>query len=176
MRACFQAHRSGIPNALPDTVGRGSANFRQPLLHDTRLRPPNVAVSGRTSEVALPSSAFPLEGGSSNFLVTGHLLEVGPLSRGAKLEPLSNPLQVGLRFLQHPLPAALSVCLTACFLIGLSMRELRAYYVPREYPMDGLGLASPPVVLSSAVAENVTTTPAHEPFGPSLSASLACSL
>jgi len=37
--------------------------------------------------------------------VIQHPLEVCPLARGAKLEPLSCPLQAGLRFFQHPLPA-----------------------------------------------------------------------
>ena len=77
-------------------------------------------------------------------LVTGHLLSVCPLSRGAKIEPLSNPLQIGLRFLQHPLPAALSVGLAAHFLTGLSMRELRAYYVSSKDHLNDLGPISTP--------------------------------
>lgn len=32
-------------------------------------------------------------------------MEVGPLSRGAIFQPLSNPLQTDLRFLHPPLPA-----------------------------------------------------------------------
>jgi hypothetical protein len=47
------------------------------------------------------------------------LLEVCPLSRGANLEPLSAPLQRGIRFLQHPLPAIPSVGLAT----ALPVRE-----------------------------------------------------
>jgi hypothetical protein len=39
-------------------------------------------------------------------------VEVGPLSRGVILQPLSAPLKGGLRFLHHPLPAASLYCLT----------------------------------------------------------------
>jgi hypothetical protein len=49
----------------------------------------------------------------------------------------------------------------------------RAYHVPR-LQLDGLGLASTPVALSSAAAELGAAAPVHAPFGPSLSASLAC--
>jgi len=68
------------------------------------------------------------------------LPEVGPLSRGAKFERLSNPLQVGLRFLWHPLPAALSAHLAVRFPDGAR----RAYYVSRKYPLNDLGPISTP--------------------------------
>ena len=71
------------------------------------------------------------------------LPEVGPLSRGAKSERLSNPLQVGFRFLWHPLPAALSVHLTVHFPDG----ELQAYYVSRKYHLNDLGPISTPEAL-----------------------------
>ena len=73
----------------------------------------------------------------------GHLREVCSLSRGAKFEPLSNSLQVGLRFLQHPLPAPPWAHLTVRF-PGFP-GERRAYHVPLEY-LRGLGLAYLPVV------------------------------
>jgi hypothetical protein len=41
-----------------------------------------------------------------------HQREVCPLARGVMLQPLSGPLQVGIRFLPLPLPAALSGPLT----------------------------------------------------------------
>jgi hypothetical protein len=40
-------------------------------------------------------------------------LEVCPLARGAKFEPLSGPLQTGFRFFQRPLPADLWASLAA---------------------------------------------------------------
>jgi hypothetical protein len=58
------------------------------------------------------------------------LMEVGPLSRGAKLEPLSNPLQVGFRFLHHPVPATSSACLAAY--LPLLKENLRACLVPYQ--------------------------------------------
>ena len=41
-------------------------------------------------------------------------------------------------------------------------------------PMCGLGSACPPVAFLSACREGEARTPSHVPFGPSLSASLAC--
>jgi hypothetical protein len=43
-----------------------------------------------------------------------HQREVCPLSGGVMLQPLSSPLQVGIRLLPPPLPAAPSVGLAAC--------------------------------------------------------------
>jgi hypothetical protein len=59
-------------------------------------------------------------------------VEVGPLSRGVTFEPLSEPLQPGVRFLHDPLPALPIASLT----IRLPAREqprraeIRAYPVP----------------------------------------------
>ena len=75
-----------------------------------------------------------------------HPVEVCPLSRGVMLpteaQPLSNPLQAGLRFLHHPLPAVPSARLAARF---PQRGELRAYHVPLVYP-HGLGSSSTPGV------------------------------
>jgi hypothetical protein len=43
-------------------------------------------------------------------------------SRGSKTQPLSAPLQRGIRFLRSPLPAGPSACLAACF-PWLDLRE-----------------------------------------------------
>jgi hypothetical protein len=95
-----------------------------------------------------------------------HLREVGPLSGGVMLQPLSGPLQVGLRFLPHPLPAAPSVGLAA----SLPRRGgLRAYHVPQTEPR-GLGRASGPVALGLRATERCAVAPGHVPFGSSLSA------
>ena len=57
-------------------------------------------------------------------------MEVGPLSRGVTFKPLSRPLQPGVRFLHHPLPAFPSAFLA----IGLPTpwAEIRAYPVPYQ--------------------------------------------
>ncbi len=68
-----------------------------------------------TALSTIAAICFPTLNGLPYFLVMRHLLEVCPLSRGAKVEPLSTPLQSGLRFLQHPLPAPPSAHLAVCF-------------------------------------------------------------
>ncbi|RGN59221.1 hypothetical protein DXB58_13845 [Bacteroides sp. OM05-10AA] len=51
---------------------------------------------------------------SYKFLVKSHLAEVCPLSCEVMLQPLSIPLQNGVRFLRIPLPAFHSASLTVC--------------------------------------------------------------
>jgi hypothetical protein len=71
---------------------------------------------------------FPASNDFSNALVMKDLPEVCSLSRRANLEPVSPPLQRGLRFLQHPLPAAPSVGLATALprgeRIGLTLFRL----------------------------------------------------
>ena len=104
-------------------------------------------------------------------------MEVGPLSCEAKFESLSISLQYGIRFSQPPLPTSLSAYLTVRS--PDFPGEIRAYHVPIEY-LRGLE----PAEVSRLSADGATTvtgeqkvpTPDHLPFGPSLSAPLACSL
>ena len=64
-------------------------------------------------------------GGSDHFLVKKHLVEVCSLSRGMMLQPLSGPLQAGVRFLRVPLPTLPSAFLA----VGLpSSGENILYY------------------------------------------------
>jgi len=73
-----------------------------------------------------------------------HPREVGPLSRGVmspSAQLLSGPLQVGVRFLPRPLPAAPSTRLTA----HLPSREGYGLTTLRRGNMRGLGPASTPV-------------------------------
>src|SRR6266852_1753562 len=51
----------------------------------------------------------------SSILVTKDLAEVCPLSREVMLQPLSFPLQDGIRFLRFPLPAISSAYLAAAY-------------------------------------------------------------
>src|SRR5262249_38439619 len=107
-------------------------------------------------------------------LVTEHPREVSPLSRRGDLvrgrtHPLSDPLQIGLRFLPHPSSAAPS----ASFAVSLPLRGgQRGYFV---HLLDPSGVRS---CLSaggapSAPGELVAPGPDHVPFGPSLTASWA---
>ena len=50
---------------------------------------------------AFPGGAQPCEGGSPGSLATVHLLDVGSLSGRAEC-PVSDPLQIDIRFFQHP--------------------------------------------------------------------------
>ena len=75
-----------------------------------------------------------------------------------------------------PYPHSFQLTLRLAFL--LQPREVRAYHVPR-LSLSGSGLASTPVTPSSAGrgvrSHSPDTNTGHLPFGPSLSASLACS-
>jgi hypothetical protein len=51
------------------------------------------------------SFAFPHSNGSPNFLATCHQSDVGSLSCRVMFKPVSMPLQHGIRFFQHPVPA-----------------------------------------------------------------------
>jgi hypothetical protein len=95
-----------------------------------------------------------------------HPREVCPLSGGVMSQPLSGLLQVGIRFLPPPLPAAPSVGLAACLSQG---GRLRAYHVPPTQP-SGLGRASGPVARRLRPGNAEPRHLATYPFGSSLSA------
>lgn len=68
------------------------------------------------------------------------LAEVCPLSRRAMSQPVSRPLQTGVRFLRVPLPTALTAFLT----VRLPLSAARwAYPVPHE-SSDGADPSSAP--------------------------------
>jgi hypothetical protein len=120
-RASFPAARSSLSNALFGDAAR--------RLHDTRLEPTDVSVNlppvdgGRfiSASGAAPTEfsviiCFSPLVGLPDSLVRKDQKEVCPLSRGVmspKAQLLSIPLQNGIRFFPHPLPAPLSICLTA---------------------------------------------------------------
>jgi hypothetical protein len=79
-------------------------------------------------------------------------------------------ITIGIRFFHRPVPAHSSALLTASVPRGKRTGLPRFAYVPR----DGLGPAYPPVAVWSATAEGATAVPGYVPFGPSLSAHLAC--
>jgi hypothetical protein len=63
----------------------------------------------------LPIYEFLFYTSFSDYLVMKDHSEVCSLSRGANLEPLSAPLQHGIRFLRDPIPASLSAHLATRF-------------------------------------------------------------
>ena len=119
VRAFFKAHRSSISKALLDRETRMSVTaYTSRYTRRAIARFGNGVGAPANDTTALSTVAaicFPTLDSLPSFLVTRHPLEVCPLSRGAKLEPLSNSLQAGLRFFQHPLPTSLSAYLTARF-------------------------------------------------------------
>ena len=85
-------------------------------------------------------------------------------------QPLSGPLQAGLRFLPRPLPAAPSAHLTA----GLPSREDDGLTTLHRRNPRGLGPALTPVALHLRRMSLQHPDLATYRFGPSLSAPLAC--
>ena len=83
--------------------------------------------------------------GSSSFLVNPHRREVSSLSRRVMLQPVSVPLQGGLRFFPTPIPASPWVDLTA-FLPSYG-KERYGLTTFRTVDTNGLGALCPPVVL-----------------------------
>ena len=88
------------PGALP-------LSYTRLTRRDRTLAPPEGDAS-----IPLPGS-----GCYRACLATGHLTEVSPLSGRAIFQPLSRPLQPGIRFLRDPLPTEASVSLTG-FLVS----------------------------------------------------------
>ena len=101
-----------------------------------------------------------------------HQREVGPVSRGVLLQPLSGPLQVGLASSLAPLPAALSGCLTTSLAVRRQQSNGLTTFRRGNFRWFRLHLFAGGA--SSASEEFGASEPDHVPFGPSLSASLAC--
>src|SRR5476649_848903 len=86
--------------------------------------------------------------------------EVCPLSRRAMFQPVSRPLQPGIRFLRTPLPTAP----TAFLAVRLpSPAALWAYPVPHEFP-SGADPSSSPAVVLSMMSQALKTIPHRVPF------------
>ena len=171
---------------LRDTTGSGSAGPRHPLrdavsplalgstwtvLRQSRL--PKIG-GGRTYGRCRPRQiCFAPCAGWLTGHVRQHPREVGPLSRGVmspQAQPLSGPLQAGLRFLPRPLPAAPSARLTA----GLPSREDDGLTTLHRENPRGLGPALTPVALHLRRGTLQPPDLATYHFGSSLSAPLAC--
>ena len=148
------------------------------MLHDTHIEPSPASETGvgapandTTALCTVAAICFPTLNGLPYFLVMRHLMEVCSLSRGAKFEPLSNPLQAGFRFLHHPLPAAPSACLTARFPIGRASGLSRFVCIPAWVRACAeLGEASRLSAGGTTSATGEVRTPVldHLPFGSGL--------
>ena len=79
--------------------------------------------------------------------------EVCPFSREVMLQPLSAPLQDGIRFFLVPLPARHRSLRFDC---PLFRARIRAYRVLRSEQMSDLGPVFPPVGVVVSVIPNVT--------------------
>jgi hypothetical protein len=95
--------------------------------------------------------------------VRQHPREVCPLAGGVMSQPLSTPLQSGLRVLPHLLPAALSRNLTTP-LAARKAAGQRAYHVSQREHAGGVGHVSSPVVQQLRRGSSEPTGPDHVPF------------
>ena len=89
---------------------------------------------------------------SSSVLVKGHPPDVCSLSGLAKLEPVSAPLQDGIRFFRHLNPAPPTVCLAVQLPLDKLRAEIRGFHVPHNNPMSDLGAPCTPAVLQFRVS------------------------
>ena len=170
-RASFDASSSSLSQALRDEKRPGAS---QQHLCDTHLQPTRPKGGRPHQPVVLAIICFV---SSSWFLRPSrterpdgsqHAFAWGNVAR--KAQPLSTSLQDGIRLLHPPLPALLRARLTTCFPLqgrstGLPRSTFATEWVrPRLYAGD----------TTSAAVEKLATAPGHAPFGPSLSAPLAC--
>src|SRR4051812_5468734 len=81
-----------------------------------------------------------------------------------------SPLQTGFRFLPHPFPAASS----AFFTVRLPVRERHRGYFVHLFDRSGVRSCLSAGGAPSATEDVAAPVPDHIPFGPSLTASLAC--
>ena len=91
-----------------------------------------------------PAITFPAKGLVSH-LATVDQTEVCPLSRGVMSQPLSDPLQTGLRFFRHPIPAQSSASLTVRLPVKLHWQPYRLTTFPACHKTD-VGSAYSPAV------------------------------
>lgn len=105
---------------------------------------------GASADLLAAVICFPSCKDSPDSLATKHPQDVCSLSSRAKFEPVSTPLQDGLRFFLPLTPASPSVCLapfTPRFHLPESQAEIRDFHVPRLCQlMSDLGLPSTPAV------------------------------
>jgi len=121
------------------------------------------------------SFAFSPEVGSTSFLVIKDPMEVCLLFVAADVS--NRIFAVTAKRLLFPSSFTRHSVGSPCGLLSLSRErgECRAYPVPLNRAIDGLGSLFPPVALVFTTSKKALLVPATLPFGSSLSASLACS-
>jgi hypothetical protein len=174
-RTCkLSLHRA---RALQSPISLEPSSKMVKLRHIRRLdvtdRPPfDVAVEGCTntevSSFAFPSPKVPhvltsrsTTWKSARFRVASYCLAAQRLSR---------PLPPGIRFLHDPLPAPPTTFLT----VYLPRGRRYGLTMFRVYDTRGLGPAFLPTIMDVRVSLSATGIADRVPFGPSLSAPLAC--
>jgi hypothetical protein len=148
------SHLPRRATSLPDPTSAQRARAHQPR-----------SLSRRS-----PSSAFPRITIGQSSLAMNDRTEVCPLSRRAMFQPVSRPLQPGIRFLRIPLPTAP----TAFLAVRLPLpAALWAYPVPHESPSGADPSSSPAADCPWWPSIQRPLLTAYR-FGSSLSARLAC--
>ncbi len=98
-----------------------------------------------------PSFAFLSWCSSFRVFVKGHPQDVSTLSSRAKFKPVSNPLQVDIRFFPHLTPTPPTVCLTVSP-AWVFRREYEIFTFHIIDPMNDLGVPWTPAVLQFRVS------------------------
>ncbi|WP_241677504.1 hypothetical protein [Phocaeicola dorei] len=90
-----------------------TCSLRTSFSHDTQLMVCHAVSAAEDAHLACASSncRFFIYTSSTFHFVANYLMEVCPLSRGVMPQPLSPPLQRGIRFLHRHLPTSRSVAL-----------------------------------------------------------------
>lgn len=90
-----------------------TCSLRTSFSHDTHLMVCHAVSAAEDAHSACASSncRFFIYTSSTFHFVANYLMEVCPLSRGVMSQPLSPPLQRGIRFLHRHLPTSRSVAL-----------------------------------------------------------------
>ena len=171
-QACFQALGSSTDKPLCRSRFLTKLGSKTLTVLSGRVGHPQMGMRGRASGQATSLSTEHPVTNSFTFSVIQHPPEVCPLARGANLEPLSGPLQTGLRLLRRPLPANPLASLAARCLC--CQRGLPVYHVSYQHRYRWVRFRLFAGGATSATGDFIAPVPDPLPFGSSLSASLAC--
>lgn len=119
---------------------------------------------GRKSQQMISHPSFLLTFVSPILKPSRHSRPVGksaPFRVWAKFEPLSAPLQFGIRFFPFPIPALSSACLTTCLPIARRGYGLTTFRISN---LKGLGAIFSPVPFLSSLGYSENPNLGHLPF------------
>jgi hypothetical protein len=174
---------SSAPNTATRTqlgvADRRGRTLCQTFPQGMECQPGTTSGAAPASVAAADISALLPESVGQGSLVTEDQREVSRLAPrddvAGKAQPLSGPLQAGVRLLPPPLPAASSASLTGRFPVLGSVRGttgLPRFVAVPVWVRSRLSAGG----ASSAPEEFGASGPDHVPFGPSDAASCACPL